>query len=268
MIGNPHVDLREYGRKIWAARYFWYVLVTLELKWKFRRSRLGWLWAFLMPLMLTILLCVVMGAIFRLPFKEFAPFVFSGIIVWELLVSSLVGGCGSVLASEIYIKQQNHPLSIYSLKATLVNMLSFFIAFWGLVAWQLWYNPQNVLIGLASMPVTSVLLFLLGWPMATITGFVQVKFRDFQQVLTLFLQAVWYVSPVFLEPKIFKAAGLGYLVDYNPITHVLNLVRKPWLEGVFPDAVDFLYVGVWILVAFLLAIWKIKTEEREMIYYL
>jgi peptidoglycan/LPS O-acetylase OafA/YrhL len=75
---------RDYARRIWATRYFWTHLVAADLRAKYRRSSLGLLWAIIHPLALTGLLSLVMSRVFGSPIVEYAPFIFSGLILWNL----------------------------------------------------------------------------------------------------------------------------------------------------------------------------------------
>jgi lipopolysaccharide transport system permease protein len=57
------------------------------------------------------------------------------------------------------------------------------------------------------------------------------------------------------------------LLEYNPITHILNLVRAPLLYGMLPSRVDFAYVFGCIIILSVLAIAHMRRVERTLIYY-
>ena len=259
--------MKKYLWGIWNTRYFWLHLARAELKYKFRRSRLGLLWTMINPLMLMLMITLIFGNLFDIPMQDFAPYVFSGLIVWEFVMGSAVAGCNSLLASEAYIKQFSHPMVIYPLKTTLVQVSTFLIAIQAMFLWLLATDPRNLLIGLFTLPLTTVCLFLLGWPIAILTSSINLKYRDFAQVLTLIMQLLWYMSPVFFKPEMFRTKELVALLEYNPITHILNLVRAPLLNGSFPSAIDFGYVFGLIGLLYLLAIWRMRRVEKTLIYY-
>ncbi|MFH0963959.1 MAG: ABC transporter permease [Planctomycetota bacterium] len=260
--------MRAYARDIWTSRYFWWHLAKAEIRARFRRSRLGILWALLHPLLLTIMIALVLGAVFRSPSREFAPFVFSGILVWGFICESVQTGCASLISAGPYIKQCALPAAIYPLRYVLSSFLVFCVGLAGFAVWALVLRPQHFNVPLLSLALSLPLLILLGWPLSVIAGFVNAKFRDFQYLVALLLQAVWYVSPVFIEPRLFRAVDLGFLVDYNPVTHILNLVRAPLLDGAFPSAADYAYTIGTILVFSAIALRKIAREEANIIFYL
>ncbi len=257
-----------YLHNIWSSRYFWLHLARAELRARFRRSRLGILWAILQPLLLTLLMAFVFGSVFRLPMSEFAPWVFSGILVWGFISAAVVAGCSSLLSAGPYIRQRKLPLAIYPLKNVLAAFVVFLLGIVGLALWVLVTQSSNFGLSWISLVPSLFLLFSLAWPLAIIAGLINTKFHDFQQSVGLILQAVWYVSPVFLRPEIFRRAGMYYLIEYNPVAHLLNLVRAPMLYGVFPEPVDYAYTLGTIVFFGLVAAWKIRREERNIIFYL
>jgi len=258
----------SYLQKIWSARYFFLHLARAELRYKFRRSKLGLLWTMLNPLIMTLMMSFILGNLLHVKMKEYAPYIFSGLIIWEFMMGSVVGGCNSLIVSEPYIKQFKHPFAIYPLKTTIVNIATFLIAIQGLMLWTLLTKPANLLVSILTLPFSTISLLILGWPIAILTSFTNSKFRDFAQILALVMQLLWYLSPVFFKPEMFQNMKLAVLLDYNPITYILNLVRAPMLYGQFPSLLDFGVVICTAVVIYLFTVIKIRTSEKSLIFYL
>lgn len=257
----------EYLRRVWLARYFFLYLARAELKYKFRRSRLGLLWTMITPLVVTAMLTFVFGIILHMDMKEYSIYIFSGLLVWDFLIGSVIGGCNSLINSEPYIKQYWHPFVIYPLRTTLVNISTFMIALGGLAIAVLIVSPANLLVAVLALPISIVCLALLGWPIAILAAFTNLKYRDFAQIAGLGMQLLWYMSPVFFKPEMFAAAKLSFVFDYNPVTHILNLVRAPMLHGQFPTLVDYGFVLGTAVFFYLLAAVRIQASESTLIYY-
>jgi lipopolysaccharide transport system permease protein len=257
-----------YVKNIWLSRYFWTHLTLADLRAKYRRSYLGMAWAFIQPLALTLLLSLVMGQIFQISITDYAPYVFSGLILWDFVTVSAIGGCHAFIAAEGYIKQFSHPLSIYSLRTSLSALINLMIAFIGLVVWVLLWKPANFGYAWFNLLLAFPLLLLLAWPLAIITAFIGTRFRDFSQMIVLILQAIWYISPVFFLPSVFRAAKISFLVDYNPIFHLLNLFRLPLLQGIAPSMQDYIFTLSTILVLWAVAFLFILRQEKKVIFYL
>jgi len=257
-----------YIQKIYTTRYLWWNLALSDLRSKFRRSVLGMSWAVLQPLALTLLFTFVLGRIFDVNGSDYAPYVFSGIIVWEFIVSSANVGCHALLLAEGYIKQCTHPLAIYSLRIVCVALINLLLGFAGFILWVMLIKPGNIGWTWLSLLLSFPLIILLVWPLALITSFIGARFRDFSQLIVIVMQAVWYISPVFFQPEMFQRANISFLVDYNPIYHILNLIRMPTLYGEWPDMINLIYTVGTALVLWILAAILIIRQERKMIFYL
>lgn len=257
-----------YLQQIWQARYFWSHLAWSDLRFKYRRSVLGLTWAVLHPIALTLLFAFVMSHLFHAAIDEYATFIYSGFIFWEFIVSSAVIGCIAFIHAEPYIKQFNHPLLIYSLRCVLAAMINLLCAFSGLIVWSLIVKPMNFGFAWTSLLVSFPLLFLFSWALATITAFIGVKFRDFSQLITLLLQALYFISPILFLPRLFAASGLGALITYNPIYYLLQLFRAPLLEGRFPATQDYLFVLITTVLLWGIAFVFVKRDEYKVIFYL
>lgn len=253
---------------IWDARYFWSHLSLSDLRSRWRRSFFGALWSVIQPLGMTVLISVVFGKIFNTDIAEYAPYILSGMVIWEFVTSTAVGGSLAFVQADAYIKQCRHPLAIYTLRTTLANLIVLGLASISLIAWVLAVMPQNFgwswLAALMIFPI----LALIAWPMATCLAYVAARFRDVPHALGLLFQALWFVSPVYFEAKLFRGGDLHALVDYNPIYHLLEIVRAPLLRGAWPTAENFAYCAGAIAALILLA-WLIgRDAEKKVIFYL
>ncbi len=219
--------MKNYLNNIYKSRYFWIHLSFADLRAKYRRSALGLFWSLLQPLGLTLLLSFVMGKLFNSPIVDYAPFVFSGIILWDFIMGSSITGCNSFINAEGYIKQMSHPLVIYTLRTSLSSLINLILAFIGFVIWVFLWKPENFGFEWLHLIPSFMILFGIGFTLSTIMAFINTKFRDFQQMIGLIFQAIWYVSPIFFEPKLFQSVKAAYLIEWNPIYHILNLFRAP-----------------------------------------
>lgn len=258
----------NYIRGIWASRYFWTHLALADLRSRWRRSFFGILWTIIQPLGLTLLLSVVFGRIFNTSIVEYAPYILSGMVVWEFVTASSINGSLSFVQADAYIKQCQHPLAIYTLRTVLTNLIVLLLASSSLIAWVLIVMPQNFgwawLAALTLFPI----LALIAWPLATLLAYIATRFRDLPHALGLVLQAMWFVSPIYFEAKVFRGGDLHVLVDYNPIYHLLEIVRAPLLQGSWPTLENYAYC-LGLIASLVFLAWLVgRTAERKVIFYL
>ncbi|MCB1449469.1 MAG: ABC transporter permease [Nitratireductor sp.] len=259
----------DYIRQIYKARHLLYHLSLYDLNQKYRRSFLGILWAILQPLGMALLLALVLGSVFEMEVSEYVPYIFSGLIFWEFVSSSAVGGCQVFRFSQYYIRQCTLPSMIYTLRHSLGGMINFVLALLGLILWVLVAMPQNFGITWLTLLPATVLLFLCLWPMATISAYIATWFYDFSQLVGLALQALFFVSPVFLKPQVFLESkyGLGFLVHYNPVFHGLELFRAPLLHGSWPAPESVLFSLATCMALWAIASVMVWRGERTLIFH-
>jgi lipopolysaccharide transport system permease protein len=253
---------------IFESRYFWTHLAFADLRSRWRRSFLGLTWSVVQPLGMTMLLAVVFGKIFHQNILEYAPYILSGMITWDFFMATLIGGSLSFVQADAYIKQYHHPLAIYTLRTTLTNLMVWMMASLSLIGWVLIVKPQSF----AWSWLAAILVFpfaaLMAWPLATCLAYIATRFRDLPHALGLILQTMYFVSPIYFEAKLFRDGGLGALVDYNPIYHLLEIVRAPLLRGEWPTTANFAMCGIAGVIFSALAILIGRSAERKVIFYL
>ena len=261
--------LKGYVAELYRLRYFWLNLARSDLSNRFRRSKLGILWSMLTPLFLTIIIATVFGTIFNTPMLELAPFILSGVIVWDIIVSSFVGGSNAILSSEQYIRQASHPLSIYTLRWAIVTCATFLIALMSLIIWMLFVSPTHIWVGLVVLPLNLLVYLILSWSITTFSAFINTKYRDYPQIIALLVQMLWFLSPVFFQRELFMAnPALERWFYYNPITHLLELIRAPFLYGSLPTlrnyAISLMFALGWALIAMLTS----RLLKSKVIFYI
>lgn len=260
--------MAAYLAGIYNSRYFWLHLAFSDLRSKWRRSFLGIAWSVVQPLAMTSILALVFGRIFHQDIIGLAPYILSGMVTWDFLTATLTGGALSFVQADAYIKQYRHPLAIYTLRTTLTNMIVFMMASLGLFAWALLARPQSFgwcwFAALLVFPLGA----LMAWPLATCLAYIGARFRDLPHAISLILMPMYFVSPIYFDVKMFRDAGLNGLVDYNPIYHLLEIVRAPLLRGDWPSATNFAVCGLTVVVFSAVAAAIGRTAERTVIFYL
>ncbi len=113
-------------------------------------------------------------------------------------------------------------------------------------------------------------MFFLGWSMAIISGVAYTHFPDTSQILEISLQILFYITPILYKPNEFatRSGKLAFLVEWNPFTSVLALIRTPILEGTIPAtrhiAISFLFLAVLATVAVVL----LRKLERTLVFWI
>lgn len=227
--------MTAYLRSVWSTRFFLLSLVKYDLNTRYRRSILGIGWSLLQPIGMTIVLCVVFHRLFGLDIREYGTFLLAGLAFWGFFTNAVIMGCQCFYQAEAYMRQYPAPVAIYPLRSTLGAMFHLCMAI-GIVLVLTWIMKGfgNVPMLLSLIP-TMILLVAFGWSVATLAGLANTYFPDSQHLIDLGLQALFYMTPIIYPPAILQSKGLGWVITFNPIASILELIRQPILYGELPS---------------------------------
>ncbi len=154
-------------------------------------------------------------------------------------------GCSGFISAEAIIKQLPIPLFVHILRMIWRNII---ILAHNIVILPLVFLAVGRPVGLEAflaVPGFVLAVLNLGW-VALLLGVLCARYRDLPQIVGSALQVVFYLTPIMWMPEHLPQRAGMYLLDLNPIYHVLAIVRSPLL-GVFPSALDW-YVSAGLAV--------------------
>ncbi len=258
-----------YLQDVWKCRYFWLSLVRMDLRTRYRGSVLGMGWSLLHPLCMTVILCVVFGALFGQPIRDFAPYLMAGLAFWSFLTGVVVQGCHCFFFGQAYIRQFPAPMAIYPLRSALGAGFHFTVALVTVVLLAAVLRGLPSLTALLALVPALVLLVGLGWSLALLFGLATVRFRDTHHLTEISLQRLFYLTPIFYPASVVaQRPYLGLVVKLNPLMPFLDLLRTPILAGQWPAASVWAAACGVLLVTGTGAALAMKQQERQLIFHL
>jgi lipopolysaccharide transport system permease protein len=253
-----------YLQRIWRLRYFWLSLVQKDLRARYKNSTLGIGWSLLRPLAMTAVLCVVFSTLLNIAVAEYAPFLLTGLTVWQFLCECINSGCGSFIQSAGYIRQRPVPLAIFPLRTVLGAGLHSLITLGVALLLTAAVRGLHSITPLIHLLPGMMMCILLGWALAILCGIAHVYFSDTQHLLEIFLQMIFYLTPVMypMETLRDRHPALSVL-HWNPIGHLLAILRAPIVNGTAPTLENYaIALGSTVLALGIAAICLRKLEQH------
>jgi ABC-2 type transport system permease protein/lipopolysaccharide transport system permease protein len=208
----------------------WVVLGWSDVVQRYRRSVLGPFWLTASMGIMVVSLGLLYATLFNVTVSEFMPFVCVGILVWGFISSMLLEAGSLFTANELYIKQIRLPFSIYVWRFVWARVIIFAHNFLIYIAVAVYFRlsiwPQSRL----AVPAF-VVLAANGFFASLCLGMISSRFRDVPQIVAAGVQVVFFVTPVLWKPE--SLAGHRYVADWNPVYHLIEILRAPLL-GQFP----------------------------------
>ena len=133
--------------EVFATRAVLWQLVRQQLILRYRRTAVGYLWTLVNPLLMMSVMAFVFSSLFKSDLKDFAIFLFAGMIPWGLFNSVSTQSAGAYINNEGLIKKIYLPKIIFPMSIAIAllidSVVSFFallliiIAIGGSISWSL-----------------------------------------------------------------------------------------------------------------------------------
>lgn len=249
-------------------RYRWLLeeLVSRDLKIKYRRSILGYLWSVLNPLLMMVVLTIVFSTMFRFDIPNYPVYLLAGQLLFAFFSESTTMAMNSIingasLIKKVYLPKYIFPLSrvLSSFTTMVFSLLALFIV---MVATSATFYPTLILVPLVLL---YMLLFSLG--VSLILAVAVVYFRDMQHLYGVFLSALNYLTPIFYPASVLPDWLKPYMV-LNPLYDFVELFRKILLYGEWPSANEYAICTIYTVGMLLLGIHVFEKHQKNFILYI
>jgi ABC-type polysaccharide/polyol phosphate export permease len=256
------------GEVTTAARLWqiWWRLGLQDVRLRFRRSAFGVGWIFIHFAVPTLAVGVIYGHLFDQDLRSFLPFLTVGLVVWGFLTSAVAAGGQAFLASEGYIKQIGLPVQVYVFRcfvststAAAISLLAYVIV---AVVCAVPFGRGMLWAVVGFLLVGATAFFLI-----VIFAHLAVRFRDTPHAAAAGLHLLFYVTPVLWPPDLLRGR-LAWVIDANPLYHLLEVVRQPLLFARPAPLVNYVVAGAGILALALLAGTVVRRYARRIVYLL
>ncbi|MBW3589231.1 MAG: ABC transporter permease [Actinobacteria bacterium] len=229
------------------------VLVLKELKVKYKRSILGFLWSLVTPIALAAVYLFVFVYVYKVGQEDYVKFLLAGILPWHAFNLSLLAGTTSFVDNGPTIRKVYFPRILLPVSIIIANMVNFLmvLALFSLVVvitgFPLWLHFHWVVLALLLQSLLSVgvVLTLSVW---------NVYLRDIQQLISIFLMVLFFATPIVYDLSLVPTAFRPFILA-NPLTSVMQMYRAGLVTGVAPDLGVILLGALESLVILALGYW-------------
>lgn len=241
----------------------WTSFAVHDIRQRFRRSILGPFWLTLTMGVLVGALSLVFGTVFAQDLATIIPHIAAGIIFWGLLTSAVNEGATVFSQAESFIRNVPLPLSVHlyrmlgrNLIIWLFNMVIYIVV---MIIFPHALNANFLLF----VPGFAVLLLNMFW-MSLAAGILSARFRDIPLLISNVIQVVFFLTPVFWSTS--AMPNRPVFVDWNPLYHLLELVRKP-LFGEAPASISWIVGGAMAVVGTAFAVMLFRRAYSRIPYW-
>ena len=261
-------------RELWAFRSLILNLTQRELKGRYRKSVLGWVWSLLNPASTLAIYTIVFGYFFKAKLdpnpadhlKSFTLYLFTGLVLWNLFSGVVNGSMGSLLNAGPLLKKIYFPAEapvIANAATTLVQtgieslILTVVMIIVGNAGWSFFLLP---------VIVTLLVLFAIG--IGLLVGLANVYFRDVNYLIGIALSLLFYATPIIYSITIVPQRIWGWLparaiINANPLTQFVYAARDVMYRRQVPNVGRISYLVIASCVSVAVGLWVFHFRRYE-----
>lgn len=203
-------------------------LVRKELKVKYKNSVLGFFWSLLNPALYLVIFWLVFTKFLGQAIPQFAIFLLSGLLGWNLWSTSLSTSANSLIGNATLVTKVYFPREVLPLATIGASLIHFFFQLVVLVVALITFRQSVGTAALVLVPSALVVELVLLAGVCLIVAVLNVYFRDVQHLLELALLAWFWMTPI-VYPIAFLQGNLGGLWRLsllNPMTSIVLALQR------------------------------------------
>lgn len=236
-------DLRKYSQYI---RYSGVAILRSEVSGSF----LNWVWWILDPFLHMMVYAFISVVVFGRSEPHFIPFVFVGQAVWKFVNSTLMKSVSMVRSNKNVLTRIYLPKPILLLSNQYSFWLQFFITM-GITVVMCLLDGVVFTWHIIWIPLILAVMLLLSFGVGCILLHVGVYVKDMNNLVSIFLKLVFYLSGVFynIQARVPEPYG-SLLLTANPAAMVMHELRTVLIFGANPS---FLRLAIWAAIGMALS---------------
>jgi ABC-type polysaccharide/polyol phosphate export permease len=238
---NSIMTLSVKASSTWSqVRRYWellQVLVSRNLKVRYRGSFLGVYWSLLNPLIMTGLYTAIFGTAFASYYSNsmlnYLLAAFTGLVVINFFSASTSQALTSVVSNGALLNKIRLPVSIFPVSMIAANVFQLTVGVLPLLAVGTLVTSRS-LVNVVALLLPLLALTFVSAGVGFLISALYVFYRDLPYFYELVVFVLWISSPVFYPTAIVPAPVKPFLI-LNPLLSIIESLRQIALSGAQPD---------------------------------
>lgn len=235
------------------------VLISRDLKARYRGTLLGFCWSFVTPLVMMTIYVLVFRIFMRVAVPNYAAFLLSTLLPWTCFVAGISDGMQSIIANGNLIKKVQLPSEVFPLVAVASNMIHFLLSMPVLlvVLALSGLTPTYCALGFFAL---SLLQFIFTYALALLLACMAVQFRDLLHIMPNIMMMWFYMTPIIYASDMVPQRFVVF-ARLNPLTGLMDAYRAIFITGSLPSLpwCGFFLTGSCVFLAF--SLWVFRRRQ-------
>ncbi len=257
----------KFWKEFWKYKDLLKLLVSRNLKLKYRRSVLGYLWSVLNPLLTMVIMTVVFSTMFSRNIENFPVYLFCGNLLFNFMNNATHQAIFSITSNASLLKKTYVPKYIFAVSKITSGMVDLVFSLGALVIVMLVTGaPFTWYCLLFPVVIAQVYVFSLG--LGLFMAQANVFFRDIQYIYNAVTTAWMYLTPIFYPIEMLPDWLRWFVSHLNPMYFYVTQFRDIVYQGQLPNLELLLAGTATALATLLFGFWCFRRSEDKFILYI
>lgn len=242
-------------------------LVTRDIKLKYRRSFLGYIWSVLNPLLIMIVMTVVFSAMFQRNIENYPVYLLIGRMMYDFMTTSTNGAMRSVTGNAALLKKTYIPKYIFTVSKVTSCLIDFVFSLGALLIVMV-ATGANFYWQIVLTPLVIVQLYIFCLGLGFLLAQFNVFFRDIQYIYKAMTTAWMYLTPIFYPLEQLPGTIQILIKLLNPMYYYVAQFRDLVLYGRLPGPRIFWGGWIWAFLMLIVGVWAFQKNKDKFILYI
>lgn len=212
----------NYFSKYWFD--FVFEMTTKEIKARYKRVILGFLWAILNPILQMIVIGFLFQFLFPNKIENYFYFLFSGLLPWNFFSQTIIKSTPIIFNERYLIQKAKFPKEALVLSIVFSNLFHFVISILLFLVISVFFNFISIINFLLLLfAIIWLVIFTIGMSLLLSTLFV--KFRDIKFIVQAVIPLWFYATPVMYMRKMLPD-WVSDMLLLNPMTALVEFFQS------------------------------------------
>ena len=213
-------------------------LVSQDIKLKYRRSFLGYVWSVLNPLLVMVVMAVVFSTMFKKSIDNFPVYLFCGQILFNFMSQSTQQAMRSINGNAALLKKTYVPKYIFTFAKITSGLVDLVFSLGALIIVML-VTGASISWHFIFLPLVLLQLYIFCLGLGLFLAQANVFFRDIQYIYNAFITAWLYLTPIFYPIDLLPPKIVWLVKHLNPMYFYIGQFRDLIYNNRFPGPVIF-----------------------------
>lgn len=264
---NVKSKLSQYLHEFWKYRDLLKLLVTKNIKLKYRRSWLGYVWSILNPLLIMVVMTVVFSTMFKRNIENFPVYLFCGQLLFNFMNTATTQSIFSITGNAALLKKTYVPKYLFTLSKVTSCLIDLLFSLGALVIVIIVTRAKITWYALL-FPFVLLQLYVFCIGLGLFLAQANVFFKDTQFIYNAVITAWMYLSAIFYPIEALPEKVMLLIKHFNPMYFYIGQFRDLVYYGRMPGHLIIL-AGCGAAAAMLgFGMWTFTRSKDQFILYI